>query len=740
MTLPAAAFGRPAPGCPNAAVLERLQASPSITRLQLEPLSEASTFGFLRSLGLDRPSSRLVRELHQVTHGNPLFLIEAVDSLKRQNALESRSGMTTIAPGQDIDLPGSLSAAILDRTTAVSQPCHRLLTIASFIGDRFDLNQLTAVAGTEEDALLDLIEEAVRHDLLTEEVEGFRFAHPLIRQALYHRPSHARRRRIHSQIAARLEQIHGECLDRATPEIARHLMKAGVAADPERTLHYTAAAADQATAAYAWSEASDLYAAAIDAAAKTGRLSRVAHAELHRRSAEVHRYASDAGLSLEQYDKAIAAFEEADDLSGIAEALEGRLATQVALGGVAYGKTFDVEPVQRALDGLPDTQTSLRARLLGTLALASWAAQRPDEALAQAARALELARASHDERLASDVSTQLALSQLQKMQPRSALATFESAVAAARGAGDPVREEAALQRVPMVLHLLGEIDRARQTVAQAERLNRIVHNAPNLSLTLANKTMLAALGADTEDAARQAAECVEVAKQARYGWSGLLALPALACAHALAGEEAEALRAIQQITEPGLFFDDPSFFVESMSRYHLLIAAYAGHSIESNISSDLSPFEPGPDGLDFAFITPLCVEVEIAWYGNAGTISPTADRALALADHRGMLFSTAWPFLIPRVRGIAATLEKRWGDAERSFVRAIEIADEQRIVPEMGRSRLDYATMLLAREPSGGIPGAAGILRESAVHLRDAGLAGFARRAAQLGASAGISL
>lgn len=736
----AAAFREPQANSPLARALTRLEQDPGITPHHVAAFDEQATFDFLVSLGLPKPASALVTDIHQATHGNPLFILQAVDSLKRQDALQTRNGMTTTPSGQQIDLPKTLTQAIDDRTRTATHPCRRLLTIASFIGDHFTVDQLTAVAGANDEALLDLIEEAIDHDLLTEQVEGFRFTHPLIRQSLYRRSSQARRRRVHNQIAARLEQLHTHDLERAIPDIAHHLVRAGAAADPEQTLKYAAAAASQAAEAYAWNEAADLYTAAIDAAAKTGRLSKAAQAELHRRAAEVHRNASDSGLSLEQYDEAIAAFAEANDDYGRAEALEGKLATQVAMGGLTYGQDHETKELEAALTTLDPEDTALRAKLLGTLAVAHWATQQPDKAATRAKEAIELADNQNDLRLASDTRCQLAMSELQQTRPKSALKTWKSALEDARKAGDPIREEAALQRIPLVLQLLGHIKEARAAVDEAEALNRLVHSQANLSLTLANKTQLAALQANTEQAAKHATDCTQLVQRASYGWSGLLALPALASAHALNANRDEAKEAINQILEPNFLFDDPSLFAESMTRYHHLIDAYAGDDISNTITTDLSAFAPGENGLDFAFMTPLCVEVEIAWFAGAESISTAASEALELAHRRGMVFTTAWPFLIPRVRGMAAALEGRWDDAECSLKEAIEIADEQHVAPERARSRLDYSYLLLAREPRPRPDAAAEFLRESVGMFREIGMTGFERRAARLAESAGIAL
>jgi class 3 adenylate cyclase len=67
------------------------------------------------------------------------------------------------------------------------------------------------------------------------------------------------------------------------------------------------------------------------------------------------------------------------------------------------------------------------------------------------------------------------------------------------------------------------------------------------------------------------------------------------------------------------------------------------------------------------------------------------------AAERGVLFSTGWVFLIPRILGVAESLQQRWEAAEAHFRAAIDVATDVGARPELGRAYLDYACMLAAR-------------------------------------------
>ncbi len=71
---------------------------------------------------------------------------------------------------------------------------------------------------------------------------------------------------------------------------------------------------------------------------------------------------------------------------------------------------------------------------------------------------------------------------------------------------------------------------------------------------------------------------------------------------------------------------------------------------------------------------------------------------LSKAFKRGVLFSTGWMFLIPRVLGLADARHERWDCAEALLHEAMETATRVGSRPELARSYLDYADMLLARD------------------------------------------
>ncbi len=159
--------------------------------------------------------------------------------------LINESGDALLAAGHDLD------RAMRDRLDLVDDRCRELLTVAAFLGD--DRPVAALFLATDDPATAEaLIEDAVAAELLEEHGDHYRFAHPQIRQVLYHAPQGRQRWRLHLRTADLVERIGGPG---AAMAVAHHLAQAGPLADPVRVYEYSRAAATHALAVGAWSDA-----------------------------------------------------------------------------------------------------------------------------------------------------------------------------------------------------------------------------------------------------------------------------------------------------------------------------------------------------------------------------------------------------------------------------------------------------------------------------------------------------
>ncbi|MCC6627878.1 MAG: AAA family ATPase [Chloroflexi bacterium] len=199
---------------------------------------------------------RLVRYLAGRTEGNALFLGEVLRTIEDDGTLQFVSGSWALGDLAATPVPPLLRQVIAGRVARLAPETGRLLEIAAVIGHEAPLAVWAAVSGVREEELLDHAERAIVARLLTAmpDGSGVRFAHALIREAIYDDISTLRRRLLHRQV--------GEALA-ATPTpdpdaVAYQYQQAG---DP-RAFDWLARAGLRAYQAAAWLTAVERFLAA----------------------------------------------------------------------------------------------------------------------------------------------------------------------------------------------------------------------------------------------------------------------------------------------------------------------------------------------------------------------------------------------------------------------------------------------------------------------------------------------
>ncbi len=192
----------------------------------------------------------LRHQLVQVTHGNPLALLE----LPRGLTEEQRAGRAPLL--HDVPLSAEIEDAFLAQVRPLPEDTQRLLTLAA-ADDSQELGTVLAAAahlGIPRSAL----DAAERAGLLDAHGERVRFRHPLVRSAVYRAATSSERRAAHTALAATL------VADRDADRRAWHRAAAAVAPDEEaaveleRTAERARARGGHAAAARALERAADL--------------------------------------------------------------------------------------------------------------------------------------------------------------------------------------------------------------------------------------------------------------------------------------------------------------------------------------------------------------------------------------------------------------------------------------------------------------------------------------------------
>ncbi|HZT95445.1 MAG TPA: tetratricopeptide repeat protein [Chloroflexota bacterium] len=263
--------------------------------VELEPLTLREVHEVATELLSISPSPALSSELLERSAGNPLFLSELTTLLQGEGALEPGRHGLELATATIGALPSAIREAILRRFEHLDQETRDVLRLAGVLGREFSFPALEAAWSGRAERLIEVMEAAVRAEVLKETERGFFFRHPLLAQALYESTSPARRCLLHRRAAESLECLYGLQADDHPSELALHFESAGAGFE-HRALHYLRLAGDRCTEAFAWTEAADYYSRALHVAESFGALPEWI--------GELHMKAGDVMASTARYEEA----------------------------------------------------------------------------------------------------------------------------------------------------------------------------------------------------------------------------------------------------------------------------------------------------------------------------------------------------------------------------------------------------------------------------------------------------
>lgn len=340
-------------------------------------------------------SPRLVRVVTQETGGNPFFVKEVVRLLAAQGRLDEDIDLSSLPV-----LPQTVRDVIDHHLSRLSQPCHDVLELAAVLGHEFGVALLSEVADTPPDRLLDLTGEAVSARVLTDVPDTpatFRFAHALVREAVYEGLGPVRSRRIHQRIGDALERAyHGR--DEHAATLAYHFLRAAPLMPSEKAVSYATRAGEVAARSVAYEQAARHFEDAL-------RALDLGVADPLRRC-EILVALGDARWRSGDVDAARVTFLSAATAARAAGA--GELLAQAALGygaGVGgQGFTFAADEtliglLEDALRSVDPSDVKLYARLIARLAVQYYWTGELDRGRELSRRAIELAESSGDARI-----------------------------------------------------------------------------------------------------------------------------------------------------------------------------------------------------------------------------------------------------------------------------------------------------------------------------------------------------
>lgn len=250
---------------PAARLARALRAARGSTCVVLSPLSEDDVWRLIRELArVDAPGGarRLAARIHEVTAGNPFYVIELLKTLFAQELLsvDSTTDAWIVRPAAITDSTPAVFAptvhdAIAERIECLPDLLHALLVSIAVAGRGCRADVLSHLHGISRLHAAALGDALVERHLAVEEDGVYRCAHPIIANVVRARVSTSRRREVHRALALTLEILvpKGRNADGSEAgEIARHAEQAG---DRPLAYRYALLASDACSQRCAYDEA-----------------------------------------------------------------------------------------------------------------------------------------------------------------------------------------------------------------------------------------------------------------------------------------------------------------------------------------------------------------------------------------------------------------------------------------------------------------------------------------------------
>ncbi|MBI5509924.1 MAG: protein kinase [Deltaproteobacteria bacterium] len=203
--------------------------------------------------------------------GTPLFIAQALHLLVAdgQLAYEAAGWNLAGATTHAVRMPRSVSEAVGQRAARLSLGTQRALGAAAVCGRKFTLGDLGALVDTSDLELLDHLNEATQAGFLEEEggTGHYSFAHDRFWESIYEVLPKDAAKSLHRTLAARIRSRRDRAPELAA-DLAHHASRAG-----ETRWAYSAwiHAGDHAFASYAFSQACEHYAKALEVSAALGK-------------------------------------------------------------------------------------------------------------------------------------------------------------------------------------------------------------------------------------------------------------------------------------------------------------------------------------------------------------------------------------------------------------------------------------------------------------------------------------
>ena len=189
---------------------------PSVVSVELGPLPPAALGELLSCIpnGAGRLSAATLNRIVARAEGNAYYAEELLASV---------SGAAPAGdPPAEAGLPSGLAATLLSRVDRVSDAAQQVLRVTAVAGRRAADDLVRRAVQLPDADYDDAVREAVAHQLLVPDADGYRFRHALLREAVYNDLLPGERTRLHARLAVLLSDVPGAAAEIAHHSLASH--------------------------------------------------------------------------------------------------------------------------------------------------------------------------------------------------------------------------------------------------------------------------------------------------------------------------------------------------------------------------------------------------------------------------------------------------------------------------------------------------------------------------------------
>lgn len=687
--------------------------------LELTGLEEREVATLVRGSTGEAEVTALARRLHQVTDGNPFFVLESTRLLAAERA----------AGGDRPPLPDEVHALVRRRLNGLDDRARRVLASAAVVGRDFDQAVLREATGLPLDVLVDALGTAASGRVVEETGLGrWSFAHAVLRETLYDDLAAPERARLHGRVADALERAHAGDLDARAAELAHHYCRSSDPGHRDRAVRCCEVAGRAAAAAFAHEEAALLFRRALDALAQTPGAEQRRRTELLLALGEATARSGDFGGARTTFRRAF----KAARADGSSE-LVGRAALGVAGEIETVSDRERVAVLREALAVVGEADAALRARLLLSLAGTlhrGWPRDNAGEVRALNDEAVEMARRSGDPEMLLSVLLAWHLNAAfhghETLERR--LAVADELAERSATAGDLRTLAFARHWRTVDLFEAGEIDEMEAELDRAAALARQLREPFLLWTATYPRATLALLRGELADAERLAREALAAGERTEFTdmeamFSGQMSEIRYQQGRLAGTEEATRRRPWRLKREQ----EDPSIFLARL-------LAEVGRSEEARRVYDCVYDDAVAGRQNIWVLLARAVVADTCWaLGDAAGAASLYECLRPLAGrHVVNGIAGASHGSVDRHLGCLATLLGRFDDAERHFEAAHRMHARMGARPWLAHGWVAHARMLLARAGPGDSARAVALLTDARKAFRAMGMGPWDERAAAL--------